>query len=76
MKQTKHRILCALCAVMLLVSTAFPAAAFAEQPGETAAPAAETLSSADVREMQQTDAAVTALTGSDAYAAMDPDARQ
>ena len=76
MKQTKHRILCALCAVMLLVSTAFPAAAFAEQPGETAAPAAETLSSADVREMQQTDAAVTALTGSDAYAAMDPDQRQ
>ena len=76
MKQTKHRILCALCAVMLLVSTAFPAAAFAEQPGETAAPAAETLSSADVREMQQADTAVTALTGSDAYAAMDPDQRQ
>ena len=76
MKHTKHRILCALCAVMLLVSTVFPAAAFAEQPGQAAASAAETLSSADVQEMQQTDAAVTALTDSDAYAAMDKDERQ
>ena len=73
MKQKQHRILCALCALVLLVSTVFPAAAFAEQPTDTAA---ATLTREDAAEMQQADAAVTALTESDAYTEMDTAQRQ
>ena len=32
MKQKHHRMLCAFCALVILVSTVFPTAAFAEQP--------------------------------------------
>ena len=66
MKQKHHRMLCAFCALVILVSTVFPTAAFAEQPVDAAA-AEQTLTRADAAEMQQADAAVTALTESEQY---------
>ena len=74
MKQKHHRMLCAFCALVILVSTVFPTAAFAEQPVDTAA-AEQTLTRADAAEMQQADAAVTVLTESEQYQEMDTDAR-
>ena len=71
MKQKHHRILCALCALVILVSTVLPAAAFAEQPGETAP-----LTRADAAEMEQADAAVAALTDSENYQEMDRNERK
>ncbi len=59
MKQKHHRMLCAFCALVILVSTVFPTAAFAEQPVDAAE---QTLTRADAAEMQQADAAVTVLT--------------
>ena len=50
------------------ISALFPASAFAAQAADTVAQT--TLTTADAREMQQADSAVTALTGSDAYAEM------
>ena len=75
MKQKHHRMLCALCALVILVSTVFPTAAFAEQPVDAAA-AEQTLTRADAAGMQQADAAVTALTESEQYQEMDTDARK
>ena len=75
MKQKHHRMLCAFCALVILVSTVFPTAAFAEQPVDAAA-AEQTLTRADAAEMQQADAAVTALTESEPYQEMDTDARK
>ena len=75
MKQKHHRMLCAFCALVILVSTVFPTAAFAEQPVDAAA-AEQTLTRADAAEMQQADAAVTALTESEQYQEMDTDARE
>lgn len=75
MKQKHHRMLCAFCALVILVSTVFPTAAFAEQPVDAAA-AEQTLTRADAAEMQQADAAVTALTESEQYQEMDTDARK
>ena len=74
MKQKHHRMLCAFCALVILVSTVFPTAAFAEQPVDAAA-AEQTLARADAAEMQQADAAVTALTGGSDYAQMTEDER-
>ena len=54
MKQKHHRMLCAFCALVILVSTVFPTAAFAEQPVDAAA-AEQTLTRADAAEMQQAD---------------------
>ena len=68
-------MLCAFCALVILVSTVFPTAAFAEQPVDAAA-AEQTLTRADAAEMQQADAAVTALTESEQYQEMDTDARK
>ena len=68
MKTNSHRFLCALCALTVFISALFPASAFAAQAADTAAQT--TLTSADAQEMQQADSAVTALTGSDAYAEM------
>ncbi len=68
MKTNSHRFLCALCALTVFISALFPASAFAAQAADTAAQT--TLTTADAREMQQADSAVTALTGSDAYAEM------
>lgn len=67
MKTNSHR-LCALCALTVFISALFPASAFAAQAADTVAQT--TLTTADAREMQQADSAVTALTGSDAYAEM------
>ena len=68
MKTNSHRFLCALCALTVFISTLFPASAFAAQAADTVAQT--TLTTADAQEMQQADSAVTALTGSDAYAEM------
>ena len=72
-KKKHHRILCAVCAMVLLFTTVCPAAAFAAEQ-ETETP--QTLTASKVREMQQADAAVTALTDSAEYAAMDTEERQ
>ena len=64
MNTNSHRFLCALCALTVFISALFPASAFAAQAADTAAQT--TLTTADAREMQQADSAVTALTGSDA----------
>lgn len=73
----KHDMLrrfgCALCALAFAL-TALPTAAFAQQPEEQAA-VQQSLSATDVREMQQADAAVTALTGGSDYAQMTEDER-
>ena len=68
-----RRFGCALCALAFAL-TALPTAAFAQQPEEQAA-VQQSLSATDVREMQQADAAVTALTGGSDYAQMPEDAR-
>ena len=68
-----RRFGCALCALVFAL-TALPTAAFAQQPEEQAA-VQQRLSATDVREMQQTDAAVTALTGGSDYAQMTEDER-
>lgn len=70
---TLRRFGCALCALAFAL-TALPTAAFAQQPGEQAA-VQQNLSATDVREMQQADAAVTALTGGSDYAQMTEDER-
>ena len=61
-----RRLLCAVCAVVLLVS-AVPAAWAAEPDADTAAPV-QSLTASEATEMQQADAAVTALTDSADYA--------
>ena len=68
-----RRFGCALC-VLAFALTALPTAAFAQQPEEQAA-VQQNLSATDVREMQQADAAVTALTGGSDYAQMTEDER-
>ena len=68
-----RRFGCALCALVFAL-TALPTAAFAQQPEEQAA-VQQNLSATDVREMQQADAAVTALTGGSDYAQMTEDER-
>lgn len=68
-----RRFGCALCALAFAL-TALPTAAFAQQPEEQAA-VQQSLSATDVREMQQADAAVTALTGGNDYAQMTEDER-
>ena len=68
-----RRFGCALCALAFAL-TALPTAAFAQQPEEQAA-VQQSLSATDVREMQQADAAVTALTGGSDYAQMTEDER-
>ena len=69
-----HRFVCALCALALALTAVLPTAAFAEEPNAAQA-AAQSLTAADVREMQQADTAVTALTESDDYAQMSEDER-
>ena len=69
-----RRFGCALCALAFAL-TALPTAAFAQQPEEQAA-VQQSLSATDVREMQQADAAVMALTENEQYQEMDTDARK
>ena len=64
-----RRLLCAVCAVVLLVVSAVPAAWAAEPDAADTAPV-QSLTASDVTEMQQADAAVTALTDSADYAGM------
>ena len=68
MKKIHHRFLCALCALAFLISALFPVSVLAAEGTDTAASAP--LTTEDAREMQQADAAVTALTDSDTYADM------
>ena len=68
-----RRFGCALCALAFAL-TVLPTAAFAQQPEEQAA-VQQSLSATDVREMQQADAAVTALTEGSDYAQMTEDER-
>lgn len=71
--KNRHRIVCAVCALALLVTAVCPTTVFAAEP-EAETP--QTLTVSEVKAMQQTDDAVTALTDSDAYAEMDMDERQ
>lgn len=64
-----------MCALALLVVGVFPTAAFAQEEEDTA-DVPQTLTASEVREMQQADKAVTALTDSDAYADMTGEERQ
>ena len=74
MKQNRPcRLVCVLCALAFAL-TALPMAAFAQQPEETAA-VQQSLTAADVRGMQQADAAVTELTDSEDYTRMSEDER-
>ena len=68
MKKIHHHFLCALCALAVLISALFPVSVLAAEGTDTAASAP--LTTEDAREMQQADAAVTALTDSDTYADM------
>lgn len=67
-----RRILSAVCALALLLAAAFPTAAYAAEEVQPQ----QTLTASEARQMQQADAAVTALTDSDAYADMTEAERQ
>ena len=67
-------MLSGLCAVVLLVTAVVPAAS-AQEPEGTGTTAVQTLSASDVKEMQQADAAVTALTDSTEFAEMSVEER-
>ena len=68
-----RRLLSAVCAIALAFTAMCPAVAAA--PEETTG-TPQTLTASEVQEMQQTDAAVTALTDSAAYAGMSEEERQ
>ena len=66
MKEQRHRILYAVCALALVLTAVLaPAAWAADGAGVVQDTAKPTLTTDDAAEMQQADAAVTALTGSD-----------
>lgn len=73
MNVKRHRFLCAFLALAVFVSALFPVSVSAQEPEQTAA---ETLTAEDAQQMQQTDQAVAALTGSDEYRALLPDERR
>lgn len=68
MHQWKCRLVCVLCALAMLAALT-PTAAFAVQPA-AAEPAQQSLTASDVREMQQADDAVAALTDSVSFEQM------
>ena len=68
-----RRLLSAVCAIALAFTIVCPAVAAA--PEDTTG-TTQTLTASEVKEMQQTDAAVTALTDSAAYAGMSEEERQ
>ncbi|MGN0708525.1 MAG: hypothetical protein ACI4JC_11080 [Faecalibacterium sp.] len=68
-----RRFVCALCALVCFLSAAFPVACAA---GAEEMETTQTLTEDQALEMQQADQAVTALTESEAYAAMSRDERQ
>lgn len=73
MNKKCHRFFCALTALVILLSTIFPAEVFAQTPDEAQT---ETLTLEDAEQMQQADEAVIALTESDEYRAMPLEERQ
>ena len=76
MKEQRHRILCAVCALALVLTAVLaPAAWAADGAGEVQDTAKPTLTTDDAAEMQQADAAVTALTGSGEYEQMSREER-
>ena len=76
MKEQRHRILCAVCALALVLTAVLaPAAWAADGAGEVQDTAKSTLTTDDAAEMQQADAAVTALTGSGEYEQMSREER-
>ena len=76
MKEQRHRILCAVCALALVLTAVLaPAAWAADGAGEVQDTAKSTLTTDDAAEMQQADTAVTALTGSDEYEQMSREER-
>lgn len=72
MNHWKDRLLSGVCAVVLLVTAAVPAA-YAQEPANTET--VQALSASDVKEMQQADAVVTALTDSTEFAEMSVEQR-
>ena len=77
MKEQRHRFLCAVCALALVLTAVLaPAAWAAEGTDEAQAEAKTTLTAADAAQMQQADAAVTALTGSEEYEQMSREQRR
>ena len=77
MKEQRHRFLCAVCALALVLTAVLaPAAWAAEGTDEAQAEAKTTLTAADAAQMQQADAAVTALTGSEEYELMSREQRR
>ena len=73
MNVKRHRFLCAFLALAVFVSALFPVSVYAQEPEQAVT---ETLTAEDAQQMQQTDQAVAALTGSDEYTAMSPDERR
>jgi len=70
MHQLKRRLVCAVCALAMLAAL-LPTAAFAAEPDGTSSDIVQqSLTASDVREMQQADDAVTALTDSTAFEQM------
>lgn len=77
MKEQRHRFLCAVCALALVLTAVLaPVAWAAEGTDEAQAEAKTTLTAADAAQMQQADAAVTALTGSEEYEQMSREQRR
>lgn len=67
--QWERRFVSALCALAMLAAL-LPTAAFAAEPNTAESTAQQSLSASDVREMQQADEAVTALTDSEEFEQM------
>ena len=67
--QWERRFVSALCALAML-AVLLPTAAFAAEPNTAESTAQQSLSASDVREMQQADEAVTALTDSEEFEQM------
>ena len=75
MKVPHQRFFAALCAVSIVFVTLFSVPALAAQGEDGAVGSADTLTSAEAAQMQLADDAVTALTDSDDFAALDRSAR-
>lgn len=77
MKEQRHRFLCAVCALALVLTAVLAPAAWAAEGTQPEAEDSEktTLTAEDASEMHEADAAVTALTDSDAYEQMTRDER-
>jgi len=70
MHQLERRFVCAVCALAFVLAAVLPPAALAAAPDAAEETVQQSLTAADVREMQQADDAVTALTDSAAFEEM------